>query len=120
MSLQECLRAELCKFAEKEPCIHVCYCKYYEVTEPQKKAGPGRKRKDVPHHKAENPDVEYEGKVTKSMLLKARIKLANLKQQDKLDENQVRALDATKGLRFSKMTDTQKAQVVRMADEGSN
>ena len=103
-SFTECVRKNMCKFFD----------------EGDKAVGGGSSPKEKRHYKKRakpDPDDDStdigESKITPVQYESARKKIANAKYHDKLNENQVKALESLKGLRFKTMAAAQSEGFIR-------
>lgn len=128
--MKSCFHKGVCKhFNEdlsdpKGECAATEVCKFYvgmdwaELKKPQRGLSP----KELKRHYRKRTKVKEEDIIdgegpSKARFLKARKKLDVARRNDKLDENQVSAIDALKGISYKKLTVAQRQQLVDIADK---
>ena len=107
--IKQCIHQDVCEFKQgpEGECGLIEICKYRPEDEGEapKKRGRAKARLD---------EGDDEPKISEAVFKRAKKKLEH--DIGKLDENQIAALNSTKGKHFKTMTEVQKAQIVEMAE----
>jgi hypothetical protein len=107
-SFTECVRKGMCKF----------------FTEGDKAIGGGKAAEEKRHYKKraktapddDNTDIG-DCNITEKQFKKARKKISNAKQNKGIDENQEKALESLKGVKYKNATAAQKEQIIGIAKD---
>lgn len=101
---------------EADECHWKRICKYYEDLITSITPGPKKKR-TYTKRSSETFIDQGEEMVSRKDFDKARTKIQNARYTKKLTDNQERALETLKGLRFTTMSEAQKHQILNIAND---
>ena len=126
-----CTHEKVCRFAQVEEgsnCLHAVFCKHATIEGVIKVVGGGTvkhvtQKKAEPAKKTGRGRPKNAGKTAKQLdtseegIAAARARLSMLAATGCLSDNQMEALEQTKGVFFRKMTDAQKEQIISIYND---